>query len=256
MKRTIRVLFTSIMIALVVSVWIGGRDNVSYAIVNGVEATPHQYPWTVAIYMDEASFCDGVIISEHWVLTVGNCLYRASSVRVVAGAHYRITPEAGAQTRVTRDFFLHENYLQAPSTNDIGLIYLPEALVFDAHIQPINLDAVGNIPAGQMATLAGWGALAGKVGISPYLNKVDVAIMSNEACANIYGSFITDVIGCTDGSGGRGMGSGDQGGPVMVGNTLVGLINWSAAAGPDLGYPTGFVRIAPFREWIRQNSGI
>lgn len=256
MKRIIRVLFTSMMIALVASVWIGGRDNVSHAIVNGVEATPHQYPAMVGVFVDDSGYCGGVIISEYWVLTAGDCLVGASSIKVVAGAHNILTPEASAVTQVSTDFFPHENFRPLMFENNIGLIRLPEALVFDEHIQPINLDAVGNIPAGQVVTLAGWGPMAGRTGINPTLNKVDVAVMSNQACANIYGSVISDDLGCTDGSGGRGMSTGDEGGPVMVGNTLVGLMLFQATAGPDLGYPSGFLRIAAYREWIRQNSGV
>lgn len=256
MNRIIRVLFTSMMIALVGSVWIGGRDNVSQAIVNGVEATPHQYPATVGVFIDDRAYCGGVIISEYWVLTAGDCLVGASSIKVVAGAHNILTPEASAVTQVSTDFFPHENFRPSMFENNIGLIRLPQPLVFNESIQPINLDAVGNIPAGQLATLAGWGPMAGRTGINPTLNKVNVAIISNPACANVYGSIVTAVLGCTDGSGGRGMSSGDRGGPVMIDNMLVGLMTFSAAAGPDLGYPTGFLRIAPYREWIRQNSGV
>merc|ERR1711971_1347133 len=38
-------------------------------IVGGVEATPHTWPWQVALFIDDAWFCGGSIISENYVLT-------------------------------------------------------------------------------------------------------------------------------------------------------------------------------------------
>merc|ERR1712038_1089449 len=38
-------------------------------IVGGVEATEHAWPWQVALFIDDAWFCGGSIISENYVLT-------------------------------------------------------------------------------------------------------------------------------------------------------------------------------------------
>merc|ERR1711934_384234 len=47
-------------------------------IVGGVEATEHAWPWQVALFIDDAWFCGGSIISENYVLTAAHCADGAS----------------------------------------------------------------------------------------------------------------------------------------------------------------------------------
>ena len=56
-------------------------------IVGGEEATPHQYPWMAALFIDDKWFCGGSLISDEWVMTAGHCADGASSVNVMLGAH-------------------------------------------------------------------------------------------------------------------------------------------------------------------------
>merc|ERR550532_2411456 len=56
-------------------------------IVGGVEATEHAWPWQVALFIDDAWFCGGSIISENYVLTAAHCADGASYFDVMAGAH-------------------------------------------------------------------------------------------------------------------------------------------------------------------------
>ena len=42
-------------------------------IVGGEEATPHQYPWMAALFIDDKWFCGGSLISDQWVMTAGHC---------------------------------------------------------------------------------------------------------------------------------------------------------------------------------------
>merc|ERR1712130_528002 len=71
-------------------------------IVGGDEATPHQYPWMAALFIDDKWFCGGTLISDEWVMTAGHCADDATSVEVMLGAH-----------------------------NDIALIKLPEPIEFN-----------------------------------------------------------------------------------------------------------------------------
>ena len=56
-------------------------------IVGGEEATPNQFPWIVALFVDNAWFCGGALISENWVLTAAHCVDGASYFDIIAGAH-------------------------------------------------------------------------------------------------------------------------------------------------------------------------
>merc|ERR1711970_931206 len=56
-------------------------------IVGGVEAEPNRWPWQVALFIDDAWFCRGALISENWVVTAAHCADGASYFDVMAGAH-------------------------------------------------------------------------------------------------------------------------------------------------------------------------
>ena len=81
-----------------------GLPGPSERIVGGDEATPHQYPWMAALFIDDKYFCGGTLISDEWVMTAGHCadggkmkilhfinfstkIFLASSVNVMLGAH-------------------------------------------------------------------------------------------------------------------------------------------------------------------------
>jgi len=42
-------------------------------IINGTDADPEQFPWQVALIIDNTYFCGGSLISSQWVLTAAHC---------------------------------------------------------------------------------------------------------------------------------------------------------------------------------------
>ena len=49
-------------------------DDFTTRIVGGQEATPHSYPFQVALFIGEGYFCGGSIISDQWILTAAHCI--------------------------------------------------------------------------------------------------------------------------------------------------------------------------------------
>jgi len=48
-------------------------DDVQQRICNGSPAVPCQFPWQVALIIDNSYFCGGSLISSQWVLTAAHC---------------------------------------------------------------------------------------------------------------------------------------------------------------------------------------
>jgi len=49
-------------------------DEKHQRITNGQPAAACQFPWQVAIIIDDQYFCGGSLISKNWVLTAAHCV--------------------------------------------------------------------------------------------------------------------------------------------------------------------------------------
>ena len=49
-------------------------DEKDQRIYGGVPAVPGQFPWQVALIIDNMYFCGGSLISKKWVLTAAQCV--------------------------------------------------------------------------------------------------------------------------------------------------------------------------------------
>ena len=79
-----------------------------------------------------------------------------------------------------------------------------EICIPDSNIQPIPLPSGSDPGPGQIATAIGWGKDSDSSdGISSVLREVDVPIMDNSECNDVYGN-INDGHICVDSTGGRG----------------------------------------------------
>ena len=56
-------------------------------IVGGRESEAGQWPWMVALFIDDAWFCGGSLISASFVLTAAHCVDGAAYFDIMAGAH-------------------------------------------------------------------------------------------------------------------------------------------------------------------------
>ena len=179
--------------------------SVAPKIINGDEATPHAYPWKVKLYGCSSVGCwqcGGSIISASWVLTAAHCVERGQEFTIVAGAH-NLNAQEDSRIRITsREFIIHEDYVNFRS-HDIALIKMPTEITFNEYIQPICLSDYEAL-VGSGASAMGWGKTeTGQ--ISPTLQVVHgLPVMSNEEVRRRYYSFINDGHICVDTSGPKG----------------------------------------------------
>ena len=126
-------------------------------IVGGVEATEHTWPWQVALFIDDAWFCGGSIISENYILTAAHCADDAGYFDVMAGAHdVRASSEPHRVEVTSYEGQTHPGWdsgtLRWPHSlpssivgiewsprNDVALVHLPEKIAFSQYIRPACL---------------------------------------------------------------------------------------------------------------------
>ena len=176
-------------------------------IVGGEEAAENQWPWQVALFVDDAWFCGGSLISENYVLTAAHCVDGASYFDIMAGAHnVRESSEPHRQEITSYNGFTHPNWDYNTLANDIALIELPSPIAFNDWIKPSCLPTSGDTAdEGELVTVTGWGKPSDSAGgISPVLRMVsDLPIISNDECNSYYG-IVGDGIVCIDTTGGKG----------------------------------------------------
>lgn len=244
-------------------------DDINGRIVGGVEATEHAWPWQVALFIDNAWFCGGSIISENYILTAAHCADGAGFFDVMAGAHnVRESSEPNRVEVTSYNGWTHPQWNSNDLSNDLALIELPSPLPMNDYISTACLPASGETPAlGSMTTVTGWGKPSDSAGgISPVLREVrDVPVMSNSDCNAVYGIVGPGVI-CIDTKGGRGSCNGDSGGPLvqMFGSnsfrspgdkwTQIGIVSFGASAGCEAGMPAGFTRTEYYLDWINDET--
>lgn len=138
---------------------LGERDR---RIVNGETAAPHQFPYQVkfdyflclkviypffqvAIIMNSllsSSLCGGSVISQFAVLTAAHCtITNVRNFLIIAGAVNRAQVEATQQRRTVEasGFVQHPNYSQLRLANDIAVLQVTDAFIFNSYVQPVDL---------------------------------------------------------------------------------------------------------------------
>ncbi|XP_040575995.2 brachyurin-like, partial [Lepeophtheirus salmonis] len=253
-----------------------GIENVATSdrIINGVEASPNQFPWTVFIIIHvghQIGSCTGSVISKNFVLTAAHCLEGVSKAEIYAGTHdTSLESEPHRQYRVSENLHVHPDYVHDFHyyENDIGLIELDKELEFNDFVRPACLPTFADVDTDLVdknTTITGWGRILGEPNylMVPQLRyATDVPIISNYVCRESYGNTINSNIICLDGfSVQKFTCHGDSGGPlnfeVSDGKYMqIGVANFGGGKTCVSIKPLGFARVSGFLEWIESTTGI
>ncbi|CAD7091778.1 unnamed protein product [Hermetia illucens] len=149
-------------------------------IIGGYSVEIEQRPFQVSILLYGEHFCGGSIIRNNVILTAAHCLVGVSKdyLKVRIGSTDRTS---GGKLIAVRKTLYNENYDDATSGSDIGLIWLDEILEFNDKVGMISLPLQDEtFAAGLITTVSGWGLLAFEGDLADTLQEVQIPLVDHE----------------------------------------------------------------------------
>ncbi len=229
----------------------------------GDDANWSDHKWQVALLHSriadrlDALYCGGTLIASNWVLTAGHCVKDRVplDIHVLSGVDdLTAVNQVGKRVNVEA-IYLRKDYASAPvPNNDVALLELrADALGTPAVLLTADEEAA-KAPSGSPALITGWGLME-KLARAKRLQKGKMPLVSTGVCKDpvIWSDLITDSMICAGGDGAseaRGC-MGDSGGPLMIGDTLVGVVSWGPSSCEDGLRYTVFARVAKFADDIK-----
>merc|ERR1712241_1526418 len=193
-------------------------------IVGGTEAEPHQYPWIVALFIDDAWFCGGSLISEDW-----DDYDLSNDVALIE------LPSPITFNDYIKPSCLPKSGNAVSAGEMVSVIGWGKPSDSASSISP-ELRQVHDLP----------------VITNRECNDVYGIVGDGVVCVDTTGGRGS----CNGDSGGPLiMKQGSQKGAGDVW-TQVGVVSFGASAGCEVGYPAGYSRTEYYLDWIMQNSGI
>ncbi|XP_039448057.1 chymotrypsin-1-like [Culex pipiens pallens] len=222
-------------------------------IAGGDIADPNQFPYHAALQTaDGLTFCGAAIVNQRWVITAGSCAQgkATSDVWVVVGTN-RVDALAVPRHTVDR-IVIHPNFDVNVYANDVAVLRVLRPFIFSESIQPITLGS-DNVEAESNAVATGFGrtAISDSTPAS-FLRYVNVDVITNEECQEAFDDSYQERLHgntvCTRSAEGSGICLGDAGGPLVIDDTLVGVISWGIPCG--MGMPDVYARVSAHRAWV------
>ncbi|XP_066999045.2 mite allergen Der p 3 [Anabrus simplex] len=246
-------------------------DDTDNRILGGEDASIFEFPSMAYLFKVEKTGglrpsgrgCGATIISDRWVLTAGHCVERALSSNVmlsVGSEYFDLESIHHASRIIIHEEFIHEKEgdISINIENDIALVKVKEPF----HLDNLTIKAARlaskdeDIRPGSIVTTAGWGLTKGNKE-TKFLLKTNLEIISRQNCKRRMGSISIDRRNfCARGSRGKRTCAGDSGSPVFSNGEVIGvnsLITKNCTKSPR---PNVSTRVAYFRHWIKENTGI
>ncbi|GBP43784.1 Collagenase [Eumeta japonica] len=213
----------------------------------------------ITLTTGRTSACGACLLTNNRLVTAAHCWRdrnnQARQFVVVLGS---IRLFSGGTRITTTAVTMHQNYNVNNLNNDVAMITI-SWVNYSNTINRIALPSgtlINNNFAGTWAVASGFGLTSDSAVINnnSFLSHVQLQVITNAVCQQVFGSSIIASTLCTSGAGGRSTCGGDSGNLAISSggqNVLIGVVSFGAERGCQLGFPAGFARVTSFLSWIQ-----
>ncbi|XP_036442758.1 granzyme-like protein 1 [Colossoma macropomum] len=229
--------------------------SVKVGIINGTEAEQHSRPYMVSIQKKGKPICGGFLVSKKFVLTAAHCWKKKKRLTALLGAHDRSDKKDGSIHMKVKNYYPHPKYDTSTHDNDIMLLKLRGKAKQSKTVNWISIPKTNeDIKANSVCSVAGWGGTGSSKHGSKRLVEINITIVDETECNKLWENRLTPRTICALHSGGSC--KEDSGGPLVCGDTAVGIASFSQKDKCDAPTkPKIFTEISEFLSWIKTVIG-
>lgn len=260
---------TRIVFSMLFFIVISTAFKIEPRISRGLTSERGQFPFYVYLegHSTESLFeCGGSLISDRFIATAAHCLELVDEkIDIHLGlleSKKEFEPGRLTITVAPNRIIFHPAFESKSLMNDIALIELVEPIELNSFIQPIELATCEDDDFAERfdVVAVGNGYKKSEGGIADILQYAPMTTTPIPLCMRVFPFLVHRAsVFCAENDKKRSsVCTGDSGGPLkrISDNKLIGIASFISPNNCDEGQPQAFTKVAFYRKWISEKTGL